>query len=101
MCSPDLEFITSDNPGFTLLPNEQLISFGGFGLAFKFIFPLTPKSCLFIKHDDLEENYLLKKSITVRNVDTGIVDTINRLTYSTSIEKVFAYSEYPLIPFTK
>ena len=63
------EFITSDNPGFTLLPNGELLSFGGFGFPFEFLFPLTPKCCLFINYEDIDDKFLLNKDIHVIHTD--------------------------------
>lgn len=88
-----IQFITSDNPGFTLLPNGELLYFGGLGLDFKFLFPLTPKCCLFITHGDrdTENRYLLDKTINLIHTDKATVAMINNCTYNVAIEKVFAY----------
>lgn len=94
------EFITSDNPGFTLLPDNQLLSFGGFGETFKFIFPLTPKCCLFITSKAVDPNYLLlSKDLQIIHTDTDVVNAINDCTYRLALEKVFSYSKKPLAQF--
>ena len=92
------EFITSDNPGFTLLQSGELISFGGLGLPFKFVFPLTPKHCLFINYEDedLDNKFLLIKDIHIIHTDKKTVDTINTCTYRIAMQKVFAYSSNAL-----
>jgi len=89
------QFITSDNPGFTLLPNGELLYFGGLSSEFKFIFPLTPKCCLFISHadKDTESKYLISKNINIIHTDKLTVDLINNCTYQSAIDKVFAYDK--------
>lgn len=95
------EFITSDNPGFTMLPNGELLSFGGFGLPFTFAFPLTPKCCLYINYLNFEQdNYSLKKSIHIIHTNKNFVDTVNEGTYKIAIEKIFSYSQNTLSYFT-
>ncbi len=94
------EFITSDNPCFTVLPDGQLLSFGGFGLPFTFIFPLTPKCCLYISQLRFEEdNFRLTKDIHIIHTDKHFVDTVNEGTYKLAIEKVFSYSKNTLLNF--
>lgn len=87
------EFITSDNPGFTLLPDGTLYSFGGYAMPFTFLFPLTPKCCLSITYNRPETDfYSLTKEIYVINADNQFVDTVNEGTYNIANQKVFSYS---------
>lgn len=92
------EFITSDNPGFTMLPDGTLYSYGAFGLQFTFIFPLTPKCCLFITHGQLEiDRYSFKKDIHIAKADKNFVNEVNQATYLLAIDKVFSYSKNTLL----
>jgi Protein of unknown function (DUF4238) len=95
------QFITSDNPGFCVLPNDVIENFGGLGLNFKFLFPLTPKCCLYINHNDKdpENKYLLTKSITITHIDKQTVDLINTCTFKMASEKIFSYSSDTLKQF--
>ena len=94
------EFITSDNPGFSILPDNQLLSFGGFGETFKFIFPLTPKCCLFIASKEVDpNNLLLSKNIQIIHTTMDVVIAINDCTYQLALKKVFSYSSKTLTQF--
>lgn len=96
------EFITSDNPGFTVFPDGNLSSFGGFGVPFTFIFPLTPKCCLYITHQQIDGNFFnLTKDIYVAYADKNFIDTVNEGTYKLAVEKMFSYSKHTLKSFTK
>ncbi len=75
------EIITSDNPGCVILLDDRLLSFGGFGLEFKFLFPLTSKCCLLIQHDVMDNTLLLKKDINVLYINKTEVDAIYNCTY--------------------
>lgn len=94
------EFLTSDNPGFTLSHENQLLSFGGFRGTFKFIFPLTPKCCLLISSKEIDPKYLLlTKEIQTIYTDVNTVNAINRNTYIIALKKVFSYTKNSLIQF--
>lgn len=97
------QFITSDSPGFTLLPNGDLLRFGGLGLNFKFLFPLTPTCCLFITYRDLDKDSKLSltKTIEIIRADVAAVDLVNEATFQLSMERVFAYGKEILNGFRK
>lgn len=63
------EFITSDNPGFTITEDNQIINFGGLGGLFEYYFPITPQCCLFITNSIPDENLYMLKEITPRFID--------------------------------
>ncbi len=91
------DFITSDNPGFTMMPNGQLYSFGGFATPFTFIFPLTPKCCLFISHQFMDKDHLnLNKKIHVIHTDANFVNTVNDATCQLAIKRIFSYRKEAL-----
>lgn len=91
------EFISSDNPGFTLLPNGQILTFGGFGLLFTFIFPLAPRCCLVISHKNIDENGLfLTKNIFPLYIPSNMVNEINKMSYSIAMDRIFSYSKRTL-----
>jgi hypothetical protein len=88
------EFITSDNPGFTMFPNGNLLSSGGFGHPFTYLFPLTPKCCLYISHQFLESNKLaFTKEIEIKKADQNFVNSVNEGTYKIANERVFSLSK--------
>jgi hypothetical protein len=92
------EFITSDNPGFTTMPDGSLYQFGGFGREFTFTFPLTPKSCLFISYKHLENDPLsLDKNIHIIHTDRHFVNAVNEGTFKLATNKIFSYSKETLV----
>jgi hypothetical protein len=92
------EFLTSDNPGFSTMPDGSLYLFGGFGGPFTFTFPLTPKCCLYISYLQAEDNYLsLEKNIHVIHTDRHFVDTVNEGTCKLAMNKIFGYSKGALL----
>ena len=89
-----IEYITSDNPGYTLMQDGRLFSFGAFGMPFTFIFPLTPKCCLLIKYTHQEEDkFNLNKNIHVVHASKQFVETVNEGTKIIALDKIFAYSK--------
>jgi hypothetical protein len=88
------EFITSDNPGFTLV-GDRVLNVGGLSEAFIYVFPLTSGRCLII---DGADNIRIagKKLIQNRQVESDAVDMINKATNIVAMEKLFAYHQEPL-----
>lgn len=92
------EFITSDNPGFTLINDNLLLSFGGFGFPFILIFPITPQYCLYIDNSYPDNNYSCPtKDISIITIDKQKLDRINSYTYKLAIERVFSLSKTTLL----
>jgi hypothetical protein len=91
------QFITSDNPGFTQLTNNQLLSFGAYKEPFYFFYPLTPTCCLYIDHLNHDNTQLSTKTIHIQHITKESVDLINANTYQTAMEKVFAYTSDTLL----
>lgn len=89
------QFITSDNPGFTVI-GEKAIPFGGFGSPFQFYFPLTPNCCLLIDSSQKEENSMIEKTIYPIVLDGFEVSKINRLTKMLSTKSIFSHSKQAL-----
>jgi hypothetical protein len=88
------EFITSDNPGFTMFPNGNLLSSGGFAHPFTYLFPLTPKCCFYISHQFLESNKLaFTKEVEIKKADQNFVNSVNEGTYKIANERVFSLSK--------
>jgi Protein of unknown function (DUF4238) len=94
------EFLTSDNPGFTITKFDNNISkFGGFGIPFKFYFPLTPKICLHIDNDYIDDPYVIKKALKFQYINSKIVGQINQQTFISANKKVFSYSKDLLVKY--
>src|SRR6266536_3001113 len=83
------QFITSDNPGFTIVKNK-LLNLGGFGDAFTFYFPLSPTTCLFLKWNDRENRENLEKSIYSTLIEKSEVMKINKFTKEISDKYILA-----------
>lgn len=86
------QFITSDNPGFTIAGNN-ILSIGGFGDKFEFFYPLTPNTCLYLnsrKKETAEESNMLVYS---QIVSEDVVNKINKFTKLTANEKIFGNSK--------
>ncbi len=73
------QFITSDNPGFTI-QEESIRSMGGFNGKFQFLFPLSPKTCLFLSSDQYEHTNELMTKIYPRLISESQVAFINQCT---------------------
>jgi hypothetical protein len=84
------QFITSDNPGFTVAGNTAF-SLGGFGDQFEFYFPLSPSLCLYLKSNDIENSTFIEKMIYPIIVTKSEVEQINKVTKSLCIKCIFAY----------
>ena len=81
-------YITSDNPGFTLMENSRDLMNVYFMGNFEFTFPLTPSEALVISShfdDKIESDY---KLITYEQATYGYVKKTNRHT----IENVYKYA---------
>lgn len=91
------QFITSDNPGFTQLMNNQLLSFGAYKEPFYFFYPLTPTCCLYIDHLKHDNTHSSIKTIHIQHITKDSVNLINANTYQTAMEKVFAYNSDTLL----
>lgn len=95
------QFLTSDNPGFTQLMNNQLLSFGGYKLPFRFFYPLTPKQCLYIDHIEHDDHYSSSKVIYIQQLSTDSVDLINQNTCKIAMNKIFSYNREILSSFVQ
>lgn len=85
------QFITSDNPGFTII-GDRVLNFGGFGDSFTFCFPLSPLCCLLIKSIEIEKKNDLEKMIYSKVIEKKEVQYINKLTQSISDKQIFSLS---------
>lgn len=86
------QFITSDNPGFTIIGNDA-IPFGGFGGLFQFYFPLTPTCCLLIDSSKTENKSTIEKTVYPTLVNVFAVDRINAFSKSLSNKSIFSNSK--------
>jgi hypothetical protein len=89
------QFITSDNPGFTVV-DDIVTNYGGLSQEFMFIFPLTPTCCLLIDASEKDDPLSLSKTIHTKHVDVSSVSLTNKSTLSVAREKVFAYGKEEL-----
>ncbi len=85
------EFITSDNPGFTVV-GDTVMMFGGFGSPFHFYFPLAPNCCLLIDSSRKEET-IIEKVIYPVIITESIVSEINGFTKQTANKDIFGYTK--------
>ncbi len=86
------QFITSDNPGFTIIGDEA-IPFGGFGGLFQFFFPLSPTCCLYIDSSNMENHTTIEKTVYSFLVDAQTVDQINEFSKRLSNKSIFSSSK--------
>jgi hypothetical protein len=86
------QFITSDNPGFTIIGNDA-IPFGGFGGPFQFYFPLTPTCCLLIDSVKTENKSTIEKTVYPTLVNVFTVDQINAFSKRLSNKSIFSNSK--------
>jgi len=95
---PGMQYITSDNPGFTVV-EDIVTNYGGLGQEFLFVFPLTPLCCLIVDASEPEDPYVLHKPVHIRHVGSSSVVLTNKSTASVSREKIFSYSKHVLMQF--
>lgn len=82
------QFITSDNPGFTVV-NEEIVNYGALAHDFMFVFPLTPAVCLVISASEKEVLHLYEKPIFHKQINSQGVDEVNMGTIAVANEKMF------------
>lgn len=87
-----LQFITSDNPGFTRAGGE-IINLGGFGGDFEFYFPLSPDACLYLNSKIPELKQSVQKTIHHSIISKDHVQNINRATETICMNAVFALNK--------
>ena len=98
---PGIQFITSDNPGFTIVDDDIITDYGGLSQKFRFVFPLTPICCLVVDGWNKEDPYVLQKPIYVGHATSTAVNLTNRGTAAVARDKVFSYSRNALIELAK
>ena len=82
------QFITSDNPGFTIV-GDKILSLGGFGDTYTFVFPISPSACLYLKSTDKEDKSNLEKLIYPLIIKNEEVEEINGFTKQISTKDIF------------
>jgi hypothetical protein len=89
--TPDVPFIISDNPGFTLTDNNQVFNLD-IGHTNRMIFPISNLSALLIEFqkDNSYSNILLYKSIYKKKADPNLVNTINQGTACNCIQYIYS-----------
>ncbi|WP_343670137.1 DUF4238 domain-containing protein [Chitinophaga sp.] len=92
----DMEFITSDNPGFTFFEN-RVESATGFGREYEFYFPLSPKTCLYVTTNDMNSGKSSEKILYHEKTDSDKVRFINTATKKVSSKIIIAFSENVLV----
>jgi hypothetical protein len=86
------EFITSDNPGWTVSEDNKLHNIK-FDENFHFLMPLTPMHCLSISHNDPDlvyENDPSQKKLYPVIADQEMISDINRLSINHFTNYLFA-----------
>ncbi|ACU61674.1 DUF4238 domain-containing protein [Chitinophaga pinensis] len=83
------QFITSDNPGFTIY-DGKVVSLGGFEGDYEFHFPISPEACLYLNSKHVEDNRLIEKTIYHEWIDQSVVHTLNLSTHAISMKAIFA-----------
>jgi hypothetical protein len=86
------EFITSDNPGWAIGKNNRVHNIK-FDEDFHYLMPLTPRHCLSISHNDLDQYYLnafRQKKLYAAYVDAETIGPINRLSIDHFSNYLFA-----------
>jgi len=90
--SSNKEFITSDNPGFTI-NNKKVSSKGEYGTDFELYFPLCPKTCLYIDSKQKDVVLNTQKTIIPLPAEAEIVNQINKWTMESSNKLIFSNSK--------
>lgn len=94
----DVEFITSDNPGF-MLSGTEVLNFGGLSGPYLFAFPLTPQAGLIIDSDEAANPASEIVKIYPKEITKEQVIAINRATAKVAMGKLFARNRDPLQHF--
>lgn len=94
---PEMPFITSDNPGFTLAKENQVFNLE-FDRVHSMAFPISSLSALRIdfKKDPAYSNKLIYKSIKRKKAGKEMVDSINQGTACTCLEYIYGISQEAL-----
>jgi hypothetical protein len=89
--TPDVPFVISDNPGFTLTNSNQVFNLD-IGHTHKMVFPISALSSLVINfnRDPSYSNILLNKNINKRKADPIMVDFINQGTACTCMDYIYS-----------
>jgi hypothetical protein len=91
-----LQFITSDNPGFTYFDN-RVESAAGFDGDYEFYFPLSPMICLYDKSSEVDNSETSEKALHYEPVDTERVNFINTATKTISSKIIMALEQSVLV----
>ncbi len=88
------QFITSDNPGFTIA-GEHVLNFGGLGGTYEFYFPISSRSCILIDSTipDFQSFY---KQVHHKLISEYEVRRINYYSSNVSMKRIFSNSKYEL-----
>ncbi|ACU60966.1 DUF4238 domain-containing protein [Chitinophaga pinensis] len=94
--APDgLQFITSDNPGFTFF-DGRVENGTGFGANCEFYFPLTPFTCLYINTEEKDTGNELEKAIYPGVIGTDQLKFINESTKKLALKILIGRDEHVL-----
>lgn len=86
------DFITSDNPGWFISSNNSLHNIK-FDKDFHYLIPITPRHCLSISYNNLDNEYIKnpsQKRIYATYVDAETITTLNRLSIDHFTNYLFA-----------
>ncbi len=88
----DCPFITSDNPGFTVDLNNNVYNLDLYHVT-QFFFPLSPFTMLHIDLTLKEDDSMIKRHFTIRNVSSKEVLWLNTCTIQNCNEMIVSNSE--------
>jgi hypothetical protein len=86
------EFITSDNPGWTISQDNKVHNIK-FDQDFHYLMPITPRHCLSVSYNDLDNDYIdepSQKKLYAAYADAEMIAIINRLSIDHFSNYLFA-----------
>lgn len=90
--TPDYPFITSDNPGFTVTPDEKIVN-TGFSDWSVFSFPINPQLLFIVMNGQRDEHDVIMKTIHYRYANRQFVDLANKAAVSNCNETVLSHNK--------
>lgn len=88
----DYPFITSDNPGCTVTPNEKIVN-TGFSDWSVFSFPINPQLLFLVINGQRDEHDVIMKKIHYRHANRQFVDMANKAVVSNCNETLLSHSK--------
>lgn len=92
-------FVTSDNPGFTIVDKNKVFN-TNYGRFDAVGFPITPKRLLFLAHRDNHHNLEVRRSIHYLKIQSDKVFEMNECSTFNSMNNIFCPNQEYLDEFT-